>query len=147
MRCWLSRTTAGWLVGFLLVAPSCLGSAAHAQVRFVTTSDNVARVDDVLSKGESLERGRRWGEALTHYEEALRQFPGEAQLEQRMARSKIHYDLARRYNDDSFRKALDSMPEADALSLYSEVLLKIQSHYVDQPGWKALVDRGTTSLE
>lgn len=147
MRCWLSRATAGWLVGFLLVAPLWVGTAAQAQVRFVTTAEANTHLNDLLTKGESLEQGRRWGEALTHYEEALRKYPGEAQFEQRFARSKIHYDLARRYSDESFRKTLDTMPEADALSLYSEVLLKIQSHYVDQPGWQTLVDRGTTSLE
>lgn len=147
MRCWLTRTIAGCLVGVLFLAPQSSGSTAYAQVRFAAAPNAVARVDEVLQVGENLEQDRRWGEALTHYEEALRQFPGEAKLEQRFVQSKIHYDLARRYNDASFRKSLDSMPEGDALALYAEVLLKIQSHYVDQPNWRGLVDRGTTCLE
>ncbi|MBL9124014.1 MAG: PDZ domain-containing protein, partial [Planctomycetaceae bacterium] len=147
MRCWLSRALAGSVVGFLLLAPIWGDSIATAQVRFVNTAEVASHIDDALAKGATLEQDRRWGEALTHYEESLRKFPGEAQLQQRFTRSKLHYDLARRYNDTSFRKALETMPEADALALYAEVLLKIQSHYVDQPGWQALVDRGTVSLE
>lgn len=148
MRFWLSRAVARHVVAVLFLT---FGSAALptaiAQVRIASSPDSVARVDEVLRQGQTLERERRWGEALAHYEEALRQFPGETQLEHRFARTKIHYDLARRYNDASFRQALDTMAEADALSLYAEVLLKIQSHYVDQPGWRALVDRGTSCLE
>ncbi len=53
----------------------------------------------------------------------------------------------RRYHDASFLKALATLPTRDALSLYSEVLLKIQSHYVAEPNWKALVQRGTQGLQ
>lgn len=146
MRCWLARTIAGCLVGAFLLAPWSAPTAV-AQVRFVAPSESVARVDDVLRHGQTLEQQRRWGEALAHYEDALRQFPDHSQLQNRLVRSKTHYDLVRRYNDASFRKSLETMSEADALSLYAEVLLKIQSHYVDQPGWRALVDRGTICLE
>ena len=36
---------------------------------------SLAEVDSVLRVGEELERERRWGEALAHYEEALRLIP------------------------------------------------------------------------
>ncbi len=54
---------------------------------------------------------------------------------------------ARRYHDASFLKALATLPTRDALALYGEVLLKIQSHYVAEPNWKALVQRGTQGLQ
>jgi len=44
--------------------------------------------------------------------------------------AKIHYDLTRRYSDSSFLRALSSLAERQALGLYSEVLVKIESHYV-----------------
>src|SRR5581483_8404870 len=68
-------------------------------------------------------------------------------LEQRFSASKLHYDIARRYSDRSFTQSLATLSEQDALTLYTEVLLKVQSHYVDAPNWVALVDRGTESLE
>ena len=39
------------------------------------------------------------------------------------------------------------MPAEKALELYPQVLLKIETHYVEQPAWKDLVDRGTSDLE
>ena len=44
-------------------------------------------------------------------------------------------------------KALATLPTRDALTHYGEVLLKIQSHYVTEPDWQALVDRGWQSLQ
>jgi carboxyl-terminal processing protease len=35
----------------------------------------------------------------------------------------------------------------DALDLYSDVLAKLQAHYVELPRWKELVERGTNDLE
>jgi len=39
------------------------------------------------------------------------------------------------------------MPEREALDLYSEVLLKIQSHYVETPNWKQLIDDSTQGYD
>ncbi|HEX3869216.1 MAG TPA: S41 family peptidase, partial [Pirellulales bacterium] len=43
--------------------------------------------------------------------------------------------------------SLTKMSASEALELYAEVLLKVQSHYVNAPDWKYLVDRGTTNFE
>ena len=90
---------------------------------------------------------RRWGEALAHYEEGLRQFPEENVLEKRFELARLHYDLGRRYADRSFAENVSRMPAEKALELYLQVLLKIETHYVEQPAWKDLVDRGTSDLE
>jgi carboxyl-terminal processing protease len=103
-------------------------------------------VRTVLEQGQQLENQRRWGEALSLYEEYLRELPGETDLEARFRTAKIHYDLGRRYHDQSFRRSLTSLSEQDALSTYAEVLLKIQSHYVDEPNWKGLVEHGTAAF-
>ena len=100
-----------------------------------------------MNRGHQLERERRWGEALSHYENAIRAFPRQRSLQQRFESARLHYDLGRRYGDRSFRDALDRLSEQKALTLYDEVLLKIQAHYVEVPNWKELIDRGTNGLE
>jgi len=110
-------------------------------------SDAAAAIGEVLRQGRQLEVERRWAEALTLYEEAVRQFPGERSLEVRFEATRLHYDLGRRYCDRSYREMLRELSLAETLDLYSEVLLKIQAHYVEAPNWKGLVERGTNSLE
>jgi carboxyl-terminal processing protease len=104
-------------------------------------------VVDLLDRGRALENERRWGEALTHYEEAFRQYPTERDLEQRLQISRMHYDLGRRYNDRSFRETVAGSSSRQALDLYGEVLLKIQTHYVENPDWRRLAEYGAASLE
>jgi len=130
----------GWLV-----------SPATAQVRIVTPEKSAATdastVEGILLHGGQLEREHRWGEALTQYEEALHNFPEQRDLRQRFELAKLHYDLGRRYGDRSFRAGVEKMNADDALDVYAEVLQKIQTHYVQRPDWKRLVEWGTSSLE
>jgi carboxyl-terminal processing protease len=106
-----------------------------------------AEIGSLLERGKSLEGERRWGEALTLYEDALRQFPAARDLESRQQISRMHYELGRRYNDASFRRTLGTMSSRDALDLYTEVLLKIQSHYVDNPNWSQIVEHSSRSFD
>jgi carboxyl-terminal processing protease len=104
-------------------------------------------VSDLLRRGRSLEQQRRWGEALAHYEEAVREYPQDASLRERFDVSRLHYDLQRRYADRSFRESVSRLSFQQALNLYAQVLLKIETHYVEPPRWKDLIDRGTGNLE
>jgi len=125
---------------------SLLPAAAQAQVRIISpAADN--DTSDVVERGRRFEAQSRWGEAVNLYEEALREHPGNSDLTVRHDLAKIHYDLGRRYHDASFLKALATLPTRDALGLYAEVLLKIQSHYVAEPNWKAIVQRGTQGFQ
>lgn len=140
------------LPGRWLLCALCLWLAADgavAQVRILTPASQAtsSQVDGVLRRALELESERRWGEALSVYEEALRDHPDEPTLGSRHNLAKIHYDLSRRYGDSSFLRALATLPDRQAVSLYSEVLLKIESHYVAAPNWSALVTRGTQDLE
>ena len=55
-----------------------LATAAVAQLpTTITISDPRGEVDELLSQGQQLEQQRRWGEALAHYEDAVRQYPKE----------------------------------------------------------------------
>jgi carboxyl-terminal processing protease len=106
-----------------------------------------AEVQELLARGQSLESERKWGEALGVYEDALRQYPELGTLQQRISLARMHLDLARRYSDTSFVSAVDRMSERQALDLYAEVLQKIDTNYVQQPGWRELVERGAMQVE
>jgi len=123
-----------------------LAGSLSAQVDFVGASGAQAEVSSLLDKASKLEAERRWGEVLTLYEEALREHPGLEPLNTRHDLAKLHYDIGRRYNDSSFVRAVTTLTEREALLLYSEVLVKIQSHYVGEPDWNSLVRRGMSSL-
>jgi carboxyl-terminal processing protease len=130
------------LCAVLWIAP-----AAAQQGTTITISDRSREIVDTLQRGRQLELERRWGDALTHYEEAIRQHPDDASLQRRFELTRLHYDLGRRYADRSFCDALGHLPPAKALDAYSQVLLKIQTHYVEAPNWKELIERGTSNLE
>jgi len=101
----------------------------------------------LLRQGRQLELEGRWGDALTHYEDLLRAYPGDAGLQRRFDFARLHYDLGRRYADRSFVDAASQLSLPGALDLYGQVLLKIQAHHVDTPDWKEVVERGTDGFD
>lgn len=112
----------------------------------ITISDPHGDISDLLHRGQQLEQQRRWGEALAHYEDAVRQYPKESSLQQRFDTARLHYDLERRYADRSFCDLVARLSPERAINLYGQVLLKIETHYVDVPHWSELVDRGARGL-
>ena len=120
---------------------------ASAQIRILPSAAPAVGVESVLRRGADLEAERKWGDALSHYEDALRDAPQDAQLRERHDVAKIHYDLGRRYHDNSFRHHLLALKPGDALDSYSEILLKIDSHYVVDVDWQHLVDFGTRCVQ
>ncbi len=125
-------------------APSSAGSTVVLERAL---SDRADEIGDLIRQGRRLEVDDRWGEALSHYEEAIRVFPSESSLRRRFDFTRMHYDLRRRYGDTSFRGAVNRLSFEQALDLYTEVLLKVQIHYVDIPHWKELLERGTNGFE
>jgi len=101
----------------------------------------------VLERGRRLESDSRWGEALSYYEDALREHRGNETLRQRHDLAKLHYSLDRRYRDHSFQQAVTALDRQQALSLYSELLQKTSTHYVHVPPWRQLGVRGATAIE
>lgn len=157
-----------WLrsIGLLLAlaAASCLTGAApraHAQVpasaepisiapAALPTNPTAAPAEPlaaVLSEGERLESLRRWGEALTHYENALRDYPGNEALARREDLAKLHFSLDRRYADHSYVQSLQTLSPQQSVGLYLELLRKINTHYVSAPPWQKLAARGVTALD
>ncbi len=137
----LAFAALGLLLAFWIPAPAAAQSAASP-----ASQTERASLDQVLAEGDRLERDRRWGEAYAHYDEALKQFPKEPVLQTRHLFARMHYDLGRRYEDESFIRSLQHTP-SDALAIYADLALKIETHYVHTPNWKTLVAYGTTMFE
>jgi carboxyl-terminal processing protease len=131
-----------------LAASWAVPAATIAQVRIPAASLlNLAQLDEVILQGRALEQEHRWSDALAHYEDALRRYPGRRELEQRLAIARTHLDIARRYADHSFLDSLAHLDERQALEVYAEVLDKVESYHVDVPDWDELVERGITNLK
>lgn len=102
---WLPR--AGLILALWAAAlASPIASPAFAQEARSTESVGIAPaalpaapLASVLAEGERLESLRRWGEALTHYEAALRDYPADETLVRREDLAKLHFSLDRRYAD------------------------------------------------
>ena len=94
-----------------VLAVLVLGIAAFAQPAVVIPA--AGDVTDLLDRGRQMEGERRWGEALTYYEDAMRQFPGDGSVKSHFTTARLHYDLGRRYNDRSFRDLLDGISAKD----------------------------------
>jgi carboxyl-terminal processing protease len=131
----------------LLLVFGAVWAAGWALPSAAQSVPDVAELEQVVERGQQLELEGRWGDALALYEEALRDHPENESLEHGYQYCRMHYDLGRRYADASFREDLLGLTEHDALALYAEVLLMIQSHHVDQPDWNRLVERGMTGVE
>jgi carboxyl-terminal processing protease len=133
-----------------LLAVCLVLTTSIARGQSVTLSQPVATHDDlavVLEAGSKLERERRWAEALSHYEDALKQHPQRPDLQQRVSLARAHYEVCRRYNDQSYNTALSTLTERDALAIYEEILLKVQSHYVHEPQWQRIVSNGQICMQ
>ena len=144
MRRVLAATVGVWLAAW---AAFFAVPAVAQQGTTIAISTRAAEVSDVLQRGRQLEVERRWGDALTHYEDAVHQYPGDTGLQRRFEQTRLHYDLGRRYADRSFAAALGNLPFEKSLDLYAQVLLKIQAHYVDAPNWRDLLTRGCDGIE
>ncbi len=111
------------------------------------TSALEAESQAALEAGLLLEQQRLWSEGINHYEAAVRKYPGNATLQQRLLICRLHYDVQRRYQDSTFLRSISELSTQQALDLYSEVLANMETHYVDGVEWKRLVRHGSASLE
>ncbi|MHC2069939.1 S41 family peptidase [Bremerella sp. T1] len=138
------RLATALLLALLSLAPATV----FGQIRI----PDEARIDEtavreVIANGEQLERQGRWGEALTFYEDALRLHGFDASVQRKANLARLHYDVGRRYTDQSFVRSVNTMTRDDALRLYDEVLRKVQASYVDSPRWSDISREGLKQLD
>ena len=135
-------------VAFLMPNLDALGQSGTFETNTLQTQTVAPRLPaSLLEQGIQLEQQGQWAEALSHYQRAIKQYPADGDLRHRRTIARIHFDLNRRYSDSSFLEAIASTNGHTALKIYSEVLLKIQSYYVNQPQWVYLANFGLTNLE
>jgi carboxyl-terminal processing protease len=127
----------------LVLLPVAWGQTPTATESVATSTEAKAALD----QGLALERDRRWGEALQYYEQAVKHHPNRRELEERLVMARSHYDITRRYGDDSYLRSLGTLTEREALKILAEVLEKVETHYVNKPNWTDVVRRGTLSLD
>ena len=144
------RTLSALAVVALLLGPQQYleinrsADAADSELRFIDSENSLAAL---LQQGAYLEKKQKWGEALSHYEDAIKRFPHDQTLQGHQDLARIHYDLDRRYDDRSYRATMEALSTQQANELYEEVLLKVDSYFVQKMDWQLLVDRGTRCLE
>ncbi len=110
-------------------------------------SVDTAAIDAAFERGKQLETEGRWGEAILHYDDALRQFPKNDELHQHRVIARLHYDLGRRYSDPTFLDAAATLSRETVLQLGREVLTKVETHHVDSPSWRGVLNHGTLNFE
>ncbi|PQO44555.1 S41 family peptidase [Blastopirellula marina] len=134
------------LVALLCLAPVTSYGQGSIRIPEEALIDETA-VREVLANGEQLERQGRWGEALSFYEDALRLQGFDVSVQRKANLARLHYDVGRRYSDQSFVRSVDAMSRDEALRLYDEVLRKVQASYVDSPRWSEVAREGMKQLD
>ena len=130
-----------------LLCCSAFSSAQQTNAQWHETSTETKSQSHTLNEGLDFEQSGRWAEALSLYQQALKADPDNKQLRQRRTIARINFDLQRRYSDRSFIENVAGSTESKALDVYAEVLLKVQSYYVDTPDWTDIANYGLASLE
>lgn len=105
-----------------------------------------ARADAELAQGREFESLGRWGDAVAHYEQAMREIPTDDRLKRRFDFARLNNSLERRYADASFVESVTTLDVQEALNVHTELLSKIESHYVVNPPWTRLTRRGAHAM-
>jgi len=103
--------------------------------------------EDLAARATALVHQGRWSDVVSICETAARKGTLAPALRHQYDLAKIHCDVARRHAEPAFRGHIAALPEVDARRLYAEVLSRIESHHVDTPDFRRLVDRGLTAID
>jgi len=145
----LAVNFAALTLGFLpsLWLPQVAGAQAQGEVVAVAEEASPEVISQLLRDGLDLEGQHRWGDALAHFEGAVRKHPQDRKLNEHFDLARMHYSVERRYVDRSYLDSIHSLQVVEATDLYRELLTKIESHYVVDPPWQGLAKRGVASLD
>lgn len=125
------------------IEPPAAGSARAVGIDAAESGDP----QSLYRRALDLEREHDWSGAIQVYQDALDQWPGRVEFRHRLRLCETHYKLGRRYQDRSFREVLLPLSRDQALSLYDEVLERIQLHYVEPVAIDPILRRGFDNLE
>jgi len=105
-----------------------------------------ATVSQAVNAGVELELGKKWIDAIQHYEKAVKSWPESKELEYGLRRSKIQFSVERRYTDGTFQRSLLTMSRNESQNLFDDVFSRVQAHYVENVTATSFVAHGTESL-
>ena len=108
---------------------------------------SVGAIDELAARTGEMENQRRWSDIIRLCEPAARTGSLAPQLAHRYDVARIHCDIARRYGETSFRSRIGGLAEKDARRLHADLLTRIASHYVDEPDFARLSNRGRLALD
>ena len=132
---------------FAALAILAASAAVAQQDMTLTISSRTLEVENFLRQGRQLEFSGGGAKRSRATKTPCGFTPDEQSLERRFESARLHYDLGRRYADRSFCRSLTELSPQQALDLYAGVLLKIQTHYVEEPNWRNLVACGASDFE
>ncbi len=115
--------------------PSLAQSAAVPPATFASDAPP-AVIGSLLEKGQSLETAGHWAEALTYYEDALREHPADHSLEGRYDVARLHYNFEQRLADRSYLDSVRTMRGPQARDTYVDLLSKIERITTRRPRGK-----------
>ena len=135
-------------LGMLLSGTATFAAEAAGRAVVVDLEPPTAVADEETSvrEGIALERGRRWIEAIEHYEAVLERFPENKSIIYGLRRAKIHAGIERRYADASFENRLLTKSQTDALNLFDEISNQVRAYYVEPVTATSFTAHGTESL-
>lgn len=88
-------------------------------------------IDDLVKVARRHEKAQRWEEAIQAWFRVLSADRANTEARQAIPTDVRHALRTTRYRDAAFLDRVLALSQADVLALYSEVLTKIQSYYVD----------------
>lgn len=140
-----SVLTVAWLcVAGVVISSGTLAVAQQATQQTSELDDPKQR--EQIEVGVRLERSRLWKDAISHYSDALRDYPDSRYLQYGLRRSKIHFSIDRRYGDPSFLDELSELSVEECFTFYDDILGRVRTHFVDPISDTSIVAHGTESL-
>ncbi|HWL09948.1 MAG TPA: S41 family peptidase, partial [Planctomicrobium sp.] len=112
----------------------------------IASAQDVPDIQTAVNNGTQLEDQRNWKEAVDFYKKAVKQWPDQEPLNRGLRRSQFQFSIARRYSDETFVRSLKPMSRDTAFALYDDVLINVQTYYVDPINTTSLAAHGTESL-
>ena len=110
------------------------------------TAQSPSTQQSAITTGRQLEVNRHWAKALSHYQTASEQWPDIQEIQHGLRRSRIQCGIQHRYADRSFRQQLLTIPERQAMSLFDDLIARVQTSFVEKVSLTSFVAHGTESL-
>ena len=101
----------------------------------------------VLKDGSLLEKQQRWESALELYENALRLFPEDTQLQRHYTLAKQYSNLHRRMMDSEYLQLVAKMTDQQERNFATEIFQAVEKYYLNPLACSDVFQRGVMALQ